>query len=62
MTFLTVVVVTMVRYAAVDEGLTWVFYICSIVLGAAVIALVALYEKRRDAILAAVRQFKQWER
>ena len=60
-TFLTLVVVTMVRYAAVDLRLTWVFYLCLIALGSAVIALVALYENRREAILAALKRFKQWQ-
>jgi hypothetical protein len=61
-TFLGLVIATMVRYAAYDLEKTWVLYLCCIFLGTAVIALVAFYEKRRDAILAAIRQFRQWEK
>jgi hypothetical protein len=61
-TFLALVIVTMVRYAAVDLQKTWVLYLCCIFLGAVTIALVALYEKRRDAILAAIKQFRAWQK
>jgi hypothetical protein len=61
-TFLGLVIATMVRYAAVDLRKTWVLYLCCIFLGAVTIGLVALYEKRRGAILAAVRQFRQWQK
>lgn len=60
--FLGVVLTTMVRYAAVDLQKTWVLYLCCIFLGAIMFALVALYEKRRDALLAAIRQFRQWQK
>ena len=61
-TFLGLVIVTMVRFAAVDLQKTWVLYLCCIFLGFVIFALVALYENRRDRIHAAVRQFKQWQR
>ena len=60
--FLGLIIVTMVRYAAVDLQKTWVLYLCCIFLGAVTIALVAFYEKRRDAILAAIKQFRQWQK
>ena len=52
----------MVRYAAVDLQKTWVLYLCCIFLGAVVIALVAFYEKRRDAILAGGPAVPQWQK
>ncbi len=61
-TFLALVVVTMVRYAAVDLRQTWILYLCCIGLGVAAIALVAFYEKRRQAILEAVKRFRHWQR
>ena len=61
-TFLALVVVTMVRYAAVDLRQTWILYLCCIGLGVAAIALVAFYEKRREAILQAVKGFRRWQR
>ena len=50
------------RQAQGPEQCHSVLYLCCIFLGAVTIALVALYEKRRDDIHAAVRQFKQWQR
>lgn len=61
-TFLALVVVTMVRYAAVDLRQTWILYLCCVGLGVAAIALVAFYEKRREAILEAVKGFRRWQR
>jgi len=61
-TFLVLVIVTMICHAAFAEGDMWVFWVFCIVLGAAIIALVAFFEKRRDEILAAVTRFRQWER
>ena len=39
----------------------WVFWASCIVLGAAIIALFALFEKRRNDVLAALERFKKWE-
>ncbi len=61
-TFLTFVIVTMIFYATVNLHKTWVLYICCIVLGVAIFALVGFYEKRRNEIRRAVERFRQWER
>ena len=37
------------------------WYACGIVLGTAIIALFALFEKRRNDVLAAVEQLKNWK-
>lgn len=61
-TFLTLVLATMIWYAAIEQQHMWIFWIFCIGLGIVVLALVAFYEKRRNDVLAAVRQLKQWER
>lgn len=61
-TFLSVVIVRMIVYAALEQGQIWIFWTCCILLGAAIIALFAVFEKRRNDVLLAVERFKQWER
>ena len=60
MIFLMLVLVTMIRYAAVDQHQTWILYLCCIFLGAATISVVALYERHRETMLAALRRFREW--
>jgi len=55
------VIVRMIVYAAFQQDHIWVFWSCCILLGAAIIALFALFEKRRNDILAAVERLKDWE-
>ena len=40
---------------------TWIWYACGIGLGAAIIALFAVFEKRRNDVLAAVERLKDWK-
>ena len=61
-TFLVVDLLSMLWYAAVQRGHTWVWYASGIVLGAAIIALFAVFEKRRNDVLAAVQRLKAWQR
>jgi len=60
--FLLVVIVRMIYYAAFEQGQMWVLWTFCILLGAAIIALFAVFEKRRNDVLAAVERFKEWER
>jgi hypothetical protein len=60
-TFLGLVIVTMIWHAAVDRHQTWVLWLSCIALGSVIIALFALYEKHRVRFLGALRQFRQWE-
>ena len=60
-TFLLLDLISMIWYAAVDLRHTWIWYACGIILGAAIIALFAVFEKRRNDVLAAVERFKDWE-
>jgi hypothetical protein len=61
-TFLMVDLASMLWYAAVIRGNTWVWYASGIALGVAIIALFAVFEKRRNDVLAAVEQLKVWQR
>jgi hypothetical protein len=61
-TFLVVDLASMLWYAAVIRGNTWVWYASGIALGVAIIALFAVFEKRRNDVLAAVEQLKVWQR
>jgi hypothetical protein len=60
--FLLLDIVTMIWYAAEDLEQTWIWYASGIVLGAAIIAVFAVFEKRRNNLLAALQRFKEWER
>lgn len=62
MTFLAVVIVRMIVYAAFEQGQMWLFWVCCILLGAAIIVVFAAFERRRNDIAAAVEKFRQWER
>ena len=59
--FLLVVLLTMIWYAAYDRHHTWVWWVSGIVLGAAIISMFALFEKRRNDVLAAIEQLRTWE-
>jgi hypothetical protein len=59
--FLLLVMVTMVKYAAFNLDHTWILWVFCIALGAGLITAFAVFERRREDILAAVRQFRKWE-
>ena len=61
-TFLVVDLAAMIHYAAVGLGQWWIAAASGIALGAAVLVLFALFEKRRNEILATIERLKQWER
>lgn len=58
--FLLFDLATLVKYVAIDLQQTWVFWSCIVLLGAAIIALFAVFEKRRDEIRAALERFRAW--
>ena len=60
--FLLLDIVSIIWYAAVNLQHTWIWYACGIFLGAAIIALFAVFEKRRNDVLAAVERLKEWKR
>jgi hypothetical protein len=59
--FLGVVVFAMIWHAAVDLAQTWLWWASGIALGAAILALFALFEKRRADVLRVVDEVKKWE-
>jgi hypothetical protein len=61
-TFLVLVIVTMICHAAFAERHIWIFWVFCISLGAAIIALFAAFEKHRETVLAAATRFRQWQR
>ena len=58
--FLLVDIMSILWYAAVDLRQTWIWYASGIALGAAIIALFAVFEKRRNDVLATVERLKEW--
>ncbi len=59
-TFLLVDLSIVVFHAAWDRGHIWVFWLSGIALGAAIIALFAVFEKHRNDLAPALDRFKQW--
>jgi hypothetical protein len=60
LTFLMLDILSMIWHAAHDLHYTWLWYVCGIALGAAILAMFAVFEKRRNDVLAAVEQLKDW--
>jgi hypothetical protein len=60
-TFLFVVIFSMIWHAAVGEQQIWVWWASGIVLGAAIIALFAVFEKRRNDVLRVIRELRSWD-
>ncbi|NQT14718.1 MAG: hypothetical protein HQ582_18325, partial [Planctomycetes bacterium] len=61
LTFLVLVIVTLICHAAFAEHQMWILWIFLVSLGAAIMTLIALFERRREEILAAIARFRQWE-
>jgi hypothetical protein len=59
--FLLVDVLAMIWHAAVDRSHTWLWWACGIMLGAAILALFAVFEKRRNDVLELLERFRAWE-
>lgn len=60
-TFLLVVIAALLKYVTIDLHQTWVVWLSMAVLGAALLAMFGVFEKRRNDVLAAVKRFKTWE-
>ncbi len=58
--FLCLSLLTMIWHAAVDLGWTWVWYTAGIALGVAIIAVFALFEKKRNEMNALLEQVRKW--
>ena len=60
-TFLFLVIFSHIWHAAVDRSQTWVWWASGIVLGAAILTLFALFEKRRNDVLKMIDEIKHWK-
>lgn len=59
--FLLLDVFAMIWHAAVDRAQTWVWYASGIVLGAAILALFAVFEKRKNEVREVVEELRRWD-
>jgi hypothetical protein len=59
--FLALDVFSMIWHAAVDLEQTWIWWACGIALGAAILALFALFEKRRPQMLHLMEEMRAWK-
>ena len=60
--FLLLSIITMIWYASINFGWTWLWYVAGIVTGATIIFMFALFEKKRSEVLRVVEGLKEWER
>jgi hypothetical protein len=60
--FLLLAIATMINYAAVNFGWTWLWYVAGIITGALIIATFAVFEKKRAEVLRVVDGLKDWQR
>ncbi len=58
--FLCLSLLTTIWHAAANLGWTWLWYVCGIALGVAIITLFALLEKKRKELDAWVDEIRQW--
>jgi hypothetical protein len=58
--FLVLALFTIIWHAAYDLDQTWILWVSGIVLGLLILALFALFEKKRQDVLAMVETIKQW--
>ena len=59
-TFLSLDVFAQIWHAAVGRAQTWAWWASGIVLGAAVLTLLALSEERRDGVLSVFDALRRW--
>jgi hypothetical protein len=59
--FLGLALFTIIWYAAEDLEQTWIWYATVIALGVLILALFAVFEKKRQDVLAMFERLKQWE-
>jgi hypothetical protein len=60
-TFLFVVIFSMIWHAAVGQGQMWLWWVSGIVLGAAIITLFAIFEQRRNDVLRVIEEIRKWD-
>jgi hypothetical protein len=58
--FLILTIFSMIWHAAVDRGQTWIWWASGVVLGAAILILFALFERRRDRMKEVLDEMRHW--
>lgn len=58
--FLGLVIFSQIWHAAVQRGHVWVWWASGLVLGAAIYALFAVFEKRRNDVVRLLDEFRHW--
>jgi hypothetical protein len=58
--FLLLAILTVIWHAAVDLDQTWLWWASGIVVGVLIIAVFAIFEKKRDEVLQVIDQLKHW--
>jgi hypothetical protein len=61
-TFLLVVIAALLKHVTIDLHQTWVLWLSVGTLGAAILALFAVFEKRRTNLLGTMERFRTWQR
>lgn len=59
--FLVLTIALMIWHAGVDGRQPWILWASGVVLGAAIVALFGVFEKRRDDVLRLVEDLKEWK-
>jgi len=59
--FLLLAIGTMIKFASVNFGWTWLWYVAGIITGAAIITTCAIFEKQRADVMRLVEEFKDWK-
>ena len=59
--FLAVSMFSILWYAAVDLEQTWLWYVCGIILGATMLFVFGLFEKRREELKKVITGIQTWE-
>jgi len=59
--FLLIAVITMISYASVNLGWTWLWYVAGIFTGGLIIFIFAMFEKKRAEMLRLVDGLREWQ-
>jgi hypothetical protein len=60
-TFLFVVVISMIWHVGINRNQTWILWASGIVLGVGLLILFGIFEKRRNEVIRLVEELKQWD-
>jgi hypothetical protein len=61
LSFLMLVLLSIIWHAGVDRGQTWILWSAGIALGIAILTLFGIFEKRRNDVLAVIDNLKRWK-